>query len=52
LMLNHAFSSVWPSQMPSHKAATAQVLNKIAPFSPLLLSRLESVGSSDSWPCA
>jgi hypothetical protein len=52
LMLNYALSLVWPSQMRSHKAVTAQVLNKIAPFLPLLLSRLESVGSSDSWPCA
>ena len=43
LMLNYALSLVWPSQMRSHKAVTAQVLNAMAPLLPLLLSRLESV---------
>ena len=51
-MSNYALSSVWPSQMRSDEAVTAQVLNAMAPLLPLLLSRLESVGSSDSWPCA
>jgi hypothetical protein len=51
-MLNYALSLVWPSQMRSDEAVAAQVLNTIAPLLPLLFSRLESVGPSDSWPCA
>jgi hypothetical protein len=51
-MPNYALFLVWPSQMRSDEAVTAQVLNTIAPLLPLLFSRLESVGSSDSWPCA
>jgi hypothetical protein len=48
LMSNYALSLVWPSQMRSDEAVTAQVLKTIAPSLPLRSSQFECFGSSDS----